>query len=274
MKISIYSVAILILIAVISACSINNTDDIPNTGSSISTGSIDDIPRSLSQSVVSSNSSGQRGIWVNGSGVVNVEPDLAILNFGIETTNVSVELSTAKVKEVTNQIFAFLDEQSIDSKDIKTQSINIYPRYDYNNGKQKLIGYTSSYKISVNIRDLSDSASAVSRIIDGVSKAGGDSIRIDDIRFAREDNSQSISDAREKAVIDAVAKADQFAQLTGISRGDLVYISEYTPPSYASGDMQLRSMSVALEDYSSTPIRTGQLDIRIEIQAVFSINAD
>ncbi len=273
MKIRIYIVATLLSIAVIMACSTNTSDDDQLvTGNNIPMGSIEDLSRSVSQSVLSGNPSGQRGIWVNGSGVVNVEPDIAILNFGIETTNKSVKLSTNKLKDVTNQILDFLDEQSIDSKDIRTESINIYPKYEYHNGKQSLKGYTASYKISVNIRDLSDSASAVSRIIDGVSEAGGDSIRIEDIRFAREDNSKAISDAREKAVIDAIAKADQFAQLTGISRGDIVYISEYTSPSYASGDMQLRSMSVALEGSAGTPIRTGQLDIRIEIRAVFSIN--
>lgn len=268
MKVLIYIAISILSVALFMGCSSNTTDGNQAVASnSIPLSSVEDISRSVSQSVLSNNPSGQRGIWVNGSGLVNADPDMAILNLGVETIDDSLEESRNLAARKTNRILDFLDEKSVDSKDIRTHSFNIYPRYEYHNGKQSLKGYTVSNKLSVTIRDLSE----IGPIIDGVSEAGGNATRIDNIRFALADTDKAVSDAREKAIEDAISKADQFAASTGISRGDIVYISEYTAPSYASRDMNLRSMSVALEDSSETPINSGQLDIRIEIQAVFSI---
>ena len=81
---------------------------------------------------------------------------MAILNLGVETIDDSLEESRNLAARKTNRILDFLDEKCVDSKDIRTHSFNIYPRYEYHNGKQSLKGYTVSNKLSVTIRDLSE----------------------------------------------------------------------------------------------------------------------
>ena len=95
--------------------------------------------------------------------------------------------------------------------------------------------------------------------------------RIQNIQFTVEDASEANALARESAVLDALAKADQFAALTGVARGSLLFIAELgsSMPSvreFAGAD---GAPAIALE--AATPISIGELEIRVSVQAVFAI---
>jgi len=275
MKPHIYIIASILSISLFVSCDTGNANNIQNAGIANNQASIQDISRSLSQATLSNNPSGQRGIWVSGSGSISVEPDIAILKLGVETVGKTVKKSREEAAGKTNELLDSLNDHSVEKKDIRTHSFNIYPQYTYQdineNGhrysKQIITGYKVSNKITVNVRDLQK----IGPIVDVASDVAGDSIRIDSISFELEDNSQAVSDAREKAVKDAIGKANQFAELTSIARGHIIYISESASPSYKSQDINLRGMMEAY-DFSETPITPGQLDITIAIQAVFAID--
>ena len=70
---------------------------------------------------------------------------------------------------------------------------------------------------------------------------------------------------------DAIAKAEQFASLTGVSVGDLMFISEVGGGVPVVRDLaQVESMAMA-KAAPPTSISGGQLEISLNVQAVFAI---
>ena len=218
------------------------------------------------------------GIWVTGKGSVSLDPDLVMLNITVETTAKTVSKARNQAAEVMDDIVKTLQRYSLEDKDIQTQSFSIWPKYEYpevtirgtKTRRQTLVGYIVNNTARIKIRDLE----SVGKIIDDVSTAGGDVTRINGIDFTMENPDSFVNKLREQAVKDAISKAEQFAVLTGVSVGSLVYISEMgsgapvTKNFSESGAFAARS---AME-VSSTSIAGGELELSLSIQAVFSIN--
>ncbi len=218
----------------------------------------------------------QTGIWVTGEAVVTLGPDLAVINIGVEATGKTVAEARDKAAKAMDAIIAALHARGIQDKDIQTQYFNIYPRYEYQEvmesgvrtGKQVLVGYVVNNSATVKVRDLE----AVGTIVDELVAAGGDETRINGISFTVEDPKPLMNDLREAAVKDAIAKAEQFAALTGVTLGKLVYISEVSASApVILKDYGLRSVAEAAAPMPTTPISGGELEVRLMVQAVFAI---
>jgi hypothetical protein len=220
----------------------------------------------------------QSGIWVTGEAVINAAPDLAVLNVGVETTAATVAEANGKAAEAMDSIIAALKARGLDDSDIKTTSFNIWPQYEYREvlengrsvGKQELVGFRVSNSASINVRDLD----AIGEIIDEVAVAGGDATRVNGINFTVEDPKPFMNGLREAAVKDALAKAQQFAELTNVSVGRLVFISETggsAPVVYQNFDMARGAVAESAFAAPSTPVSSGELQFRLGVQAVFDI---
>jgi hypothetical protein len=223
---------------------------------------------------------GQSGIWVTGEATVKAEPDMAVLNIGVETRALTVEEANREAAEAMEAIIQVLRNRGLEDKDIKTTSYNVWPQYEYTEvmengrrvGKQELVGFQVSNSTSVNVRDLE----TIGELIDEVSIAGGDATRINGINFTLEDPKPLMNGLREAAVGDAMAKAQQFADLTNVGLGRLVFITEtggsapvlYYEESFARG---MASMDSAMAPMPSTPVSGGELEFRLGVQAVFEI---
>lgn len=220
-------------------------------------------------------SNGQTGIWVTGEGVISLEPDLALLNIGVEATGKTVKEARDSAARAMDAIMAALRARGIEDRDIQTQYFNIYPQYEYTEvvesgirrGKQILVGYTVSNTVSVKIRELGD----VGNVIDDVAGAGGDATRINGISFTVENPKPYENDLREMAVKDAMAKARQFGSLTGVTVGKLVFISEVSGAIPVYKDFARGAVLESVAAAPMTPISGGQLEIRLSVQAVFEI---
>ena len=221
--------------------------------------------------------SSQAGISVTGEGIISLEPDLALLNIGVESMSDTVGEARGQAAQAMDAVLAALKDRGVEDKDIQTRSFNIWPRYEWmeviedgqRSGKQVLMGYTVSNSASVKIRDLD----GVGNIIDEVTTAGGDLIRINGISFTVEDPKPFMMQLREAAVNDALAKAQHFAALTGVSLGRLVFITEFgggSPVVRDFGDAE-RFAVAAAAPAPGTSISGGELDLRLSVQAVFDI---
>ena len=47
-----------------------------------------------------------------------------------------------------------MTNNKVNSKDIETQSLSIFPQYEYPNGKQQLVGQTASQTLKVTVRNI------------------------------------------------------------------------------------------------------------------------
>ena len=216
----------------------------------------------------------QAGIWVTGEGAITLEPDLALLNVGVEATRKTVVEARNVAARAMEAIVAVLHARGIENKDIRTRFFSISPRYEFREvveegfrtNRQVLVGYMVNNSASIKIRDMDETGT----IIDEVAAAGGDAVRINGISFTVEDPKPFMAQLREAAVKDALAKAQQFASLTEVSLGRLVFISESGAAPVAR-DFARAEFSLAAAAAPTTPISGGQLELRMSVQAVFDI---
>ncbi len=220
-------------------------------------------------------SGSQVGIWVTGEGSITLQPDLALLNIGVETMAATVASARDEAATVMDAIVATLRGHDIEDKDIQTRYFNISPQYQYEeiakdgirSSRQVLVGYRVSNSAAIKIRDLD----AVGGVIDDVATAGGDATRINGISFTVEDTKPLMVQLRERAVMDALAKAEQFAGLTNVSLGRLVYISESGGAGPMVTDFAAESFVMRAAAAPVTSISGGELEISMMVQAAFAI---
>ena len=218
-----------------------------------------------SQETTGANGSQQTGVWVSGTGKVTAVPDVAIFSLGVEAQEKTVKEAQNEAISAMNAIITALKANGVAEKDIQTQWYNISPvmKWVEDTNEQITIGYKVTNMATVKIRDISKAGAT----IDAVAEAGGNLTRINSINFTVDDPTAYYNQAREKAMQDANAKAEQMATLAGITLGKPTYISEsggYIPTPYY------------LKDYaeggsSSTPISPGELDITLSVQVAYAI---
>lgn len=214
----------------------------------------------------------QSGIHVTGESSISLEPDLVLLNVGVESTEPTVTEARQNAATAMNSIHSVLKSQNIENRDIKTKYFDISPQYEYQEilkdkvviGKQVLVGYKVTNSASIRIRELN----SVGTIIDKVTTAGGDVTRINGISFTIEDQKPIMTELRKEAVTDAVNKAQQFAELTGVMLGSLLFITENNnrSPMFNEGAFARSAFSDM-----GTQISGGELEVQMNIEALFAI---
>jgi uncharacterized protein YggE len=209
----------------------------------------------------------QTGVWVSGEGKVTVTPDIATLSLGIETQAATVAEAQAQAATAMSAVMAALADNGVADKDIQTQYFSIYQvtRWDDNKNEEIVIGYRVTNMVTAKIRDVEKAGP----VIDAVAAAGGDYTRINNISFSVDDPTPYYEQARQKAMTDAKAKAEQLADLAGVSLGKPTYISEgsVTPPViYRDAGMVVPSTAP-----TTTPVSPGEIELTLDIQVAYAI---
>ena len=233
---------------------------------------------------------GAQGIDVRATGTASGVPDLAVINLGVESVEDTASEARSKAAEAMADVMAVLSEAGIEDRDIQTQYFNISPRYqsvrvtecgeeqegavqlrgDSENcitrWEQEMTGYSVSNQVSVNIRELDQAGT----IIDQVTAAAGDLVRVNGISFTIEDTAP----LREQARIEAMGKlqenAEELAKLAGVGLGRLVHLREST--AYIEPFQPVFSRAqFAEESAADTSILAGELDVSVSVSGVYLI---
>ena len=222
------------------------------------------VPQNLSVSLTGG-SSQQTGIWVSGTGEVTATPDVAILTLGVQAQETTVKAAQSEAASAMAAVVNALKANGVADKDIQTQWYSISPvtKWDDKTNEQITTGYSVSNMVIVKIRDISKAGT----IIDAVTEAGGDLTRINGINFTVDNPTAYYNQAREKAMQDAAAKAQQMASLAGVNLGKAIYISE--SGGYIPGPYPLKDYAAGAS--ASTPISPGELNITISVSVGYSI---
>ncbi len=209
----------------------------------------------------------QEGMWVNGHGEVNAAPDIVTLQLGISSQKASVAEAQTEAATAMDKVMTALKNSGVADKDIQTQQFSIQQitQWDQDKQEQVVIGYRVDNMVVAKIRQIDKTGS----IIDTVAVAGGDYTRIDNISFSIDDPSPYRNQARDEAMADAKAKAEQLANLGGVKLGKPTYISESISypvyPSYVTPAAPMPSPAPV------TPISPGEMKISLDIQVVYAI---
>jgi len=241
--------------------------------------SADMSQKAVEQGIPVTYGSSNSGIWVSGQGTISVEPDLALLDIGVETRAANVSDANNQASMAMDAVIKALKARGVKDEDIQTNRFSIYPRYDYveeevdgiRSGREVLVGYRVRNNATVKLRDLD----AVGAVIGDVVTAGGDNVRISDISFTLEDPKPKMAELREMAVADAKAKAEHLAELSEVSVGRLIYISEgAAAPSvrdFARESLGLGYAFPASAALTAPSISGGEVTLSLSVQAGFAI---
>lgn len=223
------------------------------------------VPAVHAQEAVSASTAPGRSITVIGEGNVMIQPDVARANFGVEVVRPTVREALDENKVTMEAVLAALTEQGIEEKDIQTTGFSIYAERFGPQGPlpEDQVNYRVSNNVTVVIRDLAN----VGTVVDATVEAGANNIY--GIEFRLDDPSTVESEARESAIADAKAKAEELAELTGVSIGEVVSISEVISNGYFSSNFA-QNASMALGG-AATPISPGELQLTMQLQVSYAI---
>jgi len=211
-----------------------------------------------SMPVASATTSASRYVTITADGSVKVVPDAVRMNATVTVIAGTSKEAQAQVSTTSAAVRAALVAAQIDKKDIATQSITVYPEYNYTQeAGSKLIGYRSSQSFAIVIRNAANAGD----IVDSVIAAGGDNLQINGVTPFVLDSTKAAESARAVAVKNAKSKAASYAKLLGVKLGKVTYIVEnYAPASYP-----VQTMLGKTQDSMSTVVDLGQQDVTVSV---------
>ncbi len=247
-----------IVVAGLAGCG-NNSANAANPAGGVQTGEM---------RLAAADSGQPSGIWVSGTGIVTVTPDIAVLSLGVSDQETSVAAAQAKTADAMNKVMTALKQNGVADKDIRTTNYSIQQvtRWDNTKNESIVTGYKVSNMVTVKIRSI-DKTGAV---IDAVAAAGGDATRINGVSFSVDKPESYYTEARGKAMADARARADQLASLAGVKLGNALYITEstgfYQPPVPV-----MRAEAGGAAPAPATAISPGETEITLNVQVAYAI---
>ena len=170
----------------------------------------------------------QRGITVVGIGRVSLVPDIARINVGVEVRGSSVSEAKTEVDGRMEAITASVLELDVAERDIQTSQYSIYYEPDPTRpaaipggtGEEPAGAYRVSSMLEVTVRDI-EKASAV---LDAAIEAGANQVY--GVTYTVSDDQEWQSQAREEAIADAAARAQEYARLLDLQLGQALSVSE------------------------------------------------
>jgi uncharacterized protein len=215
-------------------------------------------------------------ISVSGYGESYSTPDIATFTYSVVSEKPTVAAAQTDATAKSNAVLAYLKSAGVDQKDIQTSNYSINPMYDWvqgscvngicPNGRQVLRGYEVRQSNTVKVRDTGKAGELLSGIGDkGATEVSG-------LQFTFDDPNQGQNEARQKAIADAKAKADELAKQLGVGIVRVVSFNESTggnpqPVSYGRGGVTNQAM-----DAKAAPeLSVGQNKVTSSVSVTYEI---
>lgn len=206
-----------------------------------------------------------RTITVSATGEAYAVPDVADFSFTVREEGKDVGVLQSTVSDRMNVVMDALTESGIAKKDIKTTSVSVNPKYEWQadrtctngycpGGKNIQVGYTVENSVQVTVRDLASSGKVLALLSDAkVENLYGPNFTVED--------TDSVKDtARTQAIEKARAKAKTMATAMGVKLGRVESFNEdgIYPVPMAYGGMMEKTMMAT--DVSVAPTVTPVLE--------------
>lgn len=209
-------------------------------------------------------------ITVNGSGVVEAEPDLATIHVYAEQTADTAAQAQNAVNRVLSDITAAMKAEQVADEDIVTSYVSVYPvyRYDETTDTQQMDGYRAYTSIDITISDVEHAG----KYVDAALQAGASGT--DGVTFSLENPAAYYQQALQEAIKTAQTSAQAIAQAYGKPLGQVLSVTENSQSTtYAKsadyGVMEEASMVADTASGSNTTISYEDISVRASITAVY-----
>lgn len=215
----------------------------------------------------------KRVLTMTGTGEATAVPDQVTFRLSVSAKRFDLDDALAEASRKMKRALARLAENGVPGDDVQTTGLSMYPEYEYHSYEPPtLTGYRVTQTARVLVQDLRKAGKAISAAV----SSGQNSVRVSGIQLQIGDPDAVIAEARDAAVEEATAKAQQYAEATGQTLGDVVDLREVSSarpvpqPAYLRGAMYAAaSLSDGLK---ALPIRAGEDELKVTVQIVWSLS--
>jgi hypothetical protein len=218
-----------------------------------------------------------RTISVSGTAVVNVVPDRALIQLGVQSNGLTPDSVEAVNAAAIQKVMKAVQGRGVAAKDIATDLYVIEPIYeDYDSLYIK--GYRINNVVAITLRDVSQTSPVIAAAL----KAGANQVL--NVEFYTSELRKYRDQARELAMKAAAEKANALAGAAGAEVGCVLNINENTW-SYYNGGWYGRNQNLWTQNTvqnatpgggaggtaGDEPVSLGQISIQAEVGATFSL---
>jgi len=209
---------------------------------------------------------GARTIAMRGTGESTGVPDQLTFRLSVrgEADDVSTALDDAGAS--MRRVLSALRRAEVRPRDVQTTGLSVRHDYDYSRwGPTVLTGYVATQSVAVLVRDLRDSGAAIT----AATRAGGNAVRVSGVGLRIGERDGLLAEARDVAVAQARAKAEQYAAATGQTLGPVRSVREVR--ARGGAPVSLSYGRVVADAAAAVPIRAGTEELRVTVAVVWEL---
>jgi uncharacterized protein YggE len=236
-----------------------------------------DLPASQEQKNTCQN---DRTVQVSGTAVVNVQPDRALIQLGVQSNGRTPKEVQARNASTISKVIKAIENLGVEARDISTDRYVIEPVYEPYDSLY-IDGYRIYNVVSITMRDVNKSSDAIAAAF----QAGAN--QVVNVEFYTSELRKYRDQARDMAMKAASEKASALAQAAGAEADCVLNISENSWSYfnswrwwYGANNQNLWTQN-AVQNITPTtnepasggdePVSLGQISIRAEVSATFGL---
>ena len=205
-----------------------------------------------------------RTVEVSATASVDRTPDVATIHLAVETLADDARSATEQNAAAMDAVLRAVRELGIPPSRVRTQRIELQPRYDRpREGRpREVTGYSAVNQVQVRVDDLD----RLGAVVDAAVRAGAN--RVTGIRFELSDPTEAHHEALRSAIAQARAEAEVAAAALGEELGPPLQVSTGgdRPVPYMAG----RGMAM-MEVADGPPVEPGEIQIRATVRIVWRL---
>lgn len=208
-----------------------------------------------------------RTVTVSATGIVEREPEQAVVTVAVETFAPTASEAAAQNAEQMEALVQALERQGISQDLIRTVGYSIHPEYDREArpepGEPRIVGYRAINRVRITV----DPLARTGAVVDSAIEAGAN--RVEGLAFQLRDPEAARLDALREAVTKARTEAQALAAAAAQRLGPLVALSTGAGPPRPLARSSFDTAELAAA--AVTPVEPGTMEISATVTAVYAL---
>lgn len=203
-------------------------------------------------------------VHVNGEHTIKVAPDEAEIHVMVSSENKDMQEAKKANDAIISKAIAYLKQQKIEEKNIRSTRISLYPFKEYVKDKKPEQQYRAQQSITFKLQEVE----RVAGLLSGLTDLGVNNIQGVDFKSSRMDEIKS--EARVKAVQNAKEKAESYAGALDQKIGKAYQITDESVDTGAPRPMAMARMAMDEAAYGEEePVAPGEISVEAKVTVSF-----
>lgn len=209
-----------------------------------------------------------RTLTMTGTGDATAVPDQLSFDLGVTVVRPDLDTALDAASSTMSRVLSALAEHGVEKSDVQTTGLTMNAVYDYHPYDPPTItGYRVNQRATALVRELKQGGAAVAAAVD----AGGNEVRVGDIKLLVGDSDAVMEEARAAAVAEATAKATQYAEASGQDLGEVLTLREVHAKPVPTPTYAMRGLASYDAASIAVPIRAGRERGTVTVRLVWEL---